>query len=126
MYGHVLGRGYNIGIRLIDEFLAKSGVNNCQDFRETAEVIAKVAFKMFLGVNAEVAQWNADNTSCSLLIYDNPLTGEPRNARSIGWRRDALIRVVALSTCRIRGAAAERVRRPVVFKRALRCNSRRP
>ena len=42
--------GYNIGTRLIDEFLAKSGVSNCSDFVETADVIAKVAFKMFLGV----------------------------------------------------------------------------
>lgn len=69
-------RGYNIGIRLIDEFLAKSGVNGCHDFKDTAEVVAKVAFKMFLGVNAEVAHWNAENNACSLLIYDNPLTGE--------------------------------------------------
>lgn len=38
--------------------------------------MAKVAFKMFLGVNAEVAHWNAENNACSLLIYDNPLTGE--------------------------------------------------
>lgn len=36
-------RGYNIGIRLIDEFLAKSNVSTCVDFRETAEVIAKVS-----------------------------------------------------------------------------------
>lgn len=35
-------RGYNIGVRLIDEFLAKSGVGNCANFRETADVIAKV------------------------------------------------------------------------------------
>lgn len=34
--------GYNIGLRLIDEFLAKSGINACQDFRDTCEVIAKV------------------------------------------------------------------------------------
>ncbi|WMV48796.1 hypothetical protein MTR67_042181 [Solanum verrucosum] len=33
--------GYNIGIRLIDEFLAKSNVSRCIDFKETAEVIAK-------------------------------------------------------------------------------------
>ena len=33
--------GYNIGLRLIDEFLAKSGVNACQDFRDTCDVIAK-------------------------------------------------------------------------------------
>jgi hypothetical protein len=37
-------RGYNIGIRLIDEFLAKSNVSRCVDFRETADVIAKVLF----------------------------------------------------------------------------------
>ncbi|POM68298.1 Trafficking protein particle complex subunit 3 [Phytophthora palmivora] len=48
--------GYNIGVRLVDEFLAKSGVANCQDFKETAEVVAKVAFKMFLGINVDVAQ----------------------------------------------------------------------
>lgn len=36
-------RGYNIGIRLIDEFLAKSGVSRCVDFKETAEMIAKVS-----------------------------------------------------------------------------------
>ena len=36
--------GYNIGLRLIDEFLAKSGISACQDFRETCEVIAKAAF----------------------------------------------------------------------------------
>lgn len=37
-------RGYNIGVRLIDEFLAKSNVSRCVDFRETADVIAKVLF----------------------------------------------------------------------------------
>jgi hypothetical protein len=36
-------RGYNIGIRLIDEFLAKSNSAKCTDFRETADVIAKVS-----------------------------------------------------------------------------------
>jgi hypothetical protein len=62
-------------VRLVDEFLAKSGVGSCQDFRETAEVVAKVAFKMFLGINVEVSQWSAEGNACSLLIYDNPLTG---------------------------------------------------
>lgn len=35
-------RGYNIGQKLIDEFLAKSGVGTCASFREVADVIAKV------------------------------------------------------------------------------------
>lgn len=37
-------RGYNIGVRLIEDFLARSNVGRCQDFRETADVIAKVHF----------------------------------------------------------------------------------
>ncbi|CAM9584967.1 unnamed protein product [Phaeothamnion confervicola] len=65
--------GHNIGVRMIDEFLAKSSVASCSDFRDTADVIAKVAFKMFLGVTAEVASWNADSTAFSLLLYENPL-----------------------------------------------------
>ncbi|KAK9090383.1 hypothetical protein Sjap_023560 [Stephania japonica] len=65
--------GYNIGIRLIDEFLAKSNVSRCVDFKETAEVIAKVGFKMFLGVSASVTNWDADGMSCSLILEDNPL-----------------------------------------------------
>ncbi|XP_028056574.1 trafficking protein particle complex subunit 3-like isoform X1 [Camellia sinensis] len=65
--------GYNIGIRLIDEFLAKSNVSRCVDFKETAEVIAKVGFKMFLGVTASVTNLDADGTCCSLILEDNPL-----------------------------------------------------
>jgi hypothetical protein len=48
--------GYNIGVRLIDELLAKAGTLSCANFRETANVIAKVAFKMFLGIAAEGQQ----------------------------------------------------------------------
>lgn len=35
----------------------------------------QVAFKMFLGVTADVASWNGDGTAFSLLLYDNPLIG---------------------------------------------------
>merc|ERR1719217_1659679 len=65
--------GYNIGLRLVDDFLAKSGVGPCQDFRETAEVIAKVGFRMFLGVGAEIVMWNRELTACSLVLPENPL-----------------------------------------------------
>uniref|UniRef100_A0A8C9GJN0 Trafficking protein particle complex subunit n=1 Tax=Piliocolobus tephrosceles TaxID=591936 RepID=A0A8C9GJN0_9PRIM len=34
--------GFNIGVRLIEDFLARSNVGRCHDFRETADVIAKV------------------------------------------------------------------------------------
>uniref|UniRef100_A0A7S1QM50 Trafficking protein particle complex subunit n=1 Tax=Alexandrium catenella TaxID=2925 RepID=A0A7S1QM50_ALECA len=65
--------GHNIGLRLIDEFLAKSGVGACQDFRETCEVIAKVGLRMFLGVGGEIVMWNRELTECSLHVPENPL-----------------------------------------------------
>ncbi len=45
-------RGYNIGVRLVDEFLAKAQVGNCKTFAETAEVIAKVLSRPFLRVRS--------------------------------------------------------------------------
>jgi hypothetical protein len=66
--------GFNIGQRLVDDFLAKSGTMACQSMRDTAEVIAKVAFKMFLGVTCEVGNWSADDRQFSLILGDNPLT----------------------------------------------------
>ena len=76
-YGEVekqLGKmGYNIGTRLVDEFLAKAGSTKCSDFRETMDAIAKVAFKMFLNVGASVSNWNAEHTECSLTLDENPL-----------------------------------------------------
>ena len=40
--------GRNIGIRLIDEFLARSGINSkCKDFTETCNVISKVFSLLF-------------------------------------------------------------------------------
>lgn len=34
--------GYNIGLRLIEDFLSKSNIGRCANFRETAEAISKV------------------------------------------------------------------------------------
>ncbi|KAK9867426.1 hypothetical protein WJX84_008847 [Apatococcus fuscideae] len=66
--------GYNIGVRLIDEFLAKSRTAACTDFRDSAEKVAKVGFRMFLNTTANVTNWNPENTECSLVLEDNPLT----------------------------------------------------
>ncbi|CAN0466637.1 unnamed protein product, partial [Discosporangium mesarthrocarpum] len=110
-----------MGVRLIDEFLAKSNIHSpggCSDLRETADIISKVrncesshpdplapalcfpfcyqtrvcspllkyisffaytgliqsvAFKMFLGVTADVGMWSNDASAFSLLLHDNPL-----------------------------------------------------
>lgn len=66
-------RGYNIGVRLIDEYLSKTKTTRCSDFRETAERIAKVGFKMFLNAPVSVTNWNPEGTECSLILEDNPL-----------------------------------------------------
>jgi len=46
--------GYNIGTRLIEDFLARSNIGRCTDFKETGEVVAKVGFKSFLNVTPTV------------------------------------------------------------------------
>ncbi|GLB34818.1 putative protein particle complex subunit [Lyophyllum shimeji] len=46
--------GYNIGTRLIEDFLAKSGIGRCADFKEVGEVVSKVGFKSFLNITPTV------------------------------------------------------------------------
>jgi hypothetical protein len=40
-------RGYNIGVRLIEDLVAKGNVGRCHDLRETADIIAKVRQTIF-------------------------------------------------------------------------------
>ncbi|KAJ1961175.1 hypothetical protein GGI12_003390 [Dipsacomyces acuminosporus] len=65
--------GYNIGIRLIDDLLARTGLERCPDLHATAEVISKVGFKMFLNIVPTVTSWSADSKEFSLILDDNPL-----------------------------------------------------
>lgn len=65
--------GYNIGMRLIEDFLAKSNTGSCSNLRETAEMISKVGFKIFLNITPTVINWSSDNKSFTLLFEDNPL-----------------------------------------------------
>ncbi|KAI9797210.1 MAG: transport protein particle 22 kDa subunit [Piccolia ochrophora] len=65
--------GYNIGLRLIDDFLAKSNTGRCSNFRETAEMISKVGFKIFLNITPSITNWTSDNKQFSLVFDENPL-----------------------------------------------------
>ncbi|KAI0362042.1 TRAPP I complex [Trametes cingulata] len=84
--------GYNIGTRLIEDFLARSALGRCADFREVGEVVAKVGFKSFLNITPNVthgaqppassptrtsmpppAQVNAPGSSFTLQFDENPL-----------------------------------------------------
>jgi len=66
--------GYNIGLRLIEDFLSKASMAmSCTNFRETAEVISKVGFKMFLNITPTVTNWTSDGKQFSLVFEENPL-----------------------------------------------------
>jgi hypothetical protein len=65
--------GYNIGLRLIEDFLAKASTGACQNFRDTAELVSKVGFKMFLNVTPTVTQWSGDGKAFTLVLEENPL-----------------------------------------------------
>ncbi|KAJ3863489.1 MAG: transport protein particle complex subunit [Lentinula lateritia] len=82
--------GYNIGTRLIEDFLAKSNLGRCSDFREVGEVVAKVGFKSFLNISPSIThqappvptsptrptstpQANSAGSSFSLIFDENPL-----------------------------------------------------
>lgn len=69
--------GHSIGVRCIDELLAKSEVDGvivprCRDLRDTAEAVAKIGFKMFLGVSCDVGKMT--DRSFSLYMNENPLS----------------------------------------------------
>lgn len=85
--------GYNIGLRLIEDFLARSNMGRCNNFRETADAIAKVCrilnevfaifksvnttqvgFKAFLNVSPTITNWSPDGREFSLILDENPLT----------------------------------------------------
>ncbi|KAF4664414.1 Trafficking protein particle complex subunit 3 [Perkinsus chesapeaki] len=73
--GELYKMGNDIGARLIDEFLIKSRVPPCQDFRDACEVMSKVALKMYLGVTGECVDWDdsAEGRKCRLVLPVNPL-----------------------------------------------------
>lgn len=66
--------GYNIGVRLIDEFLSKSNIERCSGFKETSEMISKVGFKMFLNIVPNITYWSADGRTFQLTFSENPLS----------------------------------------------------
>ncbi|KAG8810060.1 transport protein particle 22 kDa subunit [Serendipita sp. 399] len=68
--------GYNIGIRLIEDFLARSSLGKCADFREVGEVVAKVGFKSFLNITPSVTHHPAPPQAGGL----QPSTTTPRSS----------------------------------------------
>lgn len=68
--------GYNIGTRLIEDFLSRTQITQrCNDMKELADTLASKAFKMYLGIQPLVSNWNASNDEFSL-IFDSSLLNE--------------------------------------------------
>lgn len=65
MEHELIGRGYNIGVRLIEDFLAKSNTGRCHDLKETADVISKVTpeREVFLQLDCvqDLFEYNTDS-----------------------------------------------------------------
>ena len=61
------------------------------------EVLAKKAFKMFLGVYAEVADWDSEGKTCSLILNENPLNDFvvlPPNIKNELWYSNVLTGII--------------------------------
>ncbi|KAG8288029.1 trafficking protein particle complex subunit 3 [Homalodisca vitripennis] len=65
--------GYNIGIRIIEDFLARTNAGRCYDFRDTAEKI-QTGFRLYLGVTPVITNWSSAGDEFSLQFESSPLT----------------------------------------------------
>ncbi|KAK8829593.1 component of TRAPP complex [Blastocystis sp. ATCC 50177/Nand II] len=66
--------GYNMGLRLVEDYLSKTHTRGIKSFQATCQDVASKAFPMYTGVEASVENWNSDEQSCILRFTNNPLT----------------------------------------------------
>lgn len=64
--------GYNIGVRMVEDFLSRTGSGRCHDFRDTSEKI-QMAFKLFLNISPTVTSWSSTSDEFSLIFDTNPV-----------------------------------------------------
>lgn len=62
-----------MGLRLIEDFLAKTNATRCHDLKEVAEKL-QTAFKLYAGTSPAVTNWSPAGDEFSLIIDSNPLT----------------------------------------------------
>ena len=93
--------GYNMGSRMVDDFFASqkgAAINQpCTDFKQTMSVLGRQAFKMFLGISADVIGWDETEKVCSLVMKENPLNDFvvlPANLRCKLWYSNVLVGII--------------------------------
>ena len=59
-------------MRIIEDFLARSGCGKCTDLREVAEKL-QAAFKLYLNVAPTVTSWSPASDEFSLVFESNPI-----------------------------------------------------
>ncbi|KAA0201473.1 hypothetical protein HAZT_HAZT006878 [Hyalella azteca] len=64
--------GHDLGVRLIEDFLARANPGRCHDLRDTADKIQQ-AFKIYLGMNVTIGSWSPAGDEFSIIMDQNPL-----------------------------------------------------
>lgn len=70
----LFGMGYSIGVRLIEDFLARTALPRCENMVKTSEMMSKCAFKIFLNMTPQVTNWSSERDAFSLILDENPLS----------------------------------------------------
>jgi len=65
--------GHNMGVRLVEDFLARTSPPRCHDLRDTADRIQQ-AFRHYLGVGVTVGGWSQGGDEFSVTMETNPLS----------------------------------------------------
>lgn len=66
-------RGFNIGEKLAEDFVARGNPGRCADFKETANQLVN-GFKLFLGISPTVSKFSPTGDEFSIVFDSNPLT----------------------------------------------------
>lgn len=69
MYLYRLKYRYNMGLRLVEDYLSKTHTRGIKSFQATCQDIALKAFPIYTGMEASVENWNSDEQSCLLRIH---------------------------------------------------------
>ena len=65
--------GHSVGVRFVDELLAKLGTARVGTFEEAVRTVVEQGFRAFFGAGGQVSDWSGDRTRCRVLLEDVPM-----------------------------------------------------